>query len=69
MRTEGQAEDRLMDTYRRDRRTGRVETDGQPRERDTDTELKDGQRRDIRTETKGRDRRTHEHDEANGRFL
>jgi hypothetical protein len=48
MRTEGQAEDRLTDTYRRDRRTDRVETDGQPRERDTDTEQKDGQRRDIR---------------------
>jgi hypothetical protein len=33
MRTDGQTEDRLTDTYRRDRRTGRVETGGQPRER------------------------------------
>jgi hypothetical protein len=68
MRTEGQAEDRLTDTYRTDRRTGRVETGGQPRERDTDTEQKDERKEERHTETKGRDRRTGEHDEANNAF-
>lgn len=68
MRTDGQAEDRVRDTYRRDRRTGRVETGGQPRERHTHTEQKDERTEERHTETKGRDRGTGEHDEANRRF-
>jgi hypothetical protein len=68
MRTDGQAEDRLTDTYRRDRRTGREETGRQPGERHTDTEQKDERTEERHTETKGRDRRTDENDEANRSF-
>jgi len=64
----GQAEDRLTDTYRRDRWTGRIETGGQQGERHTDTEQKDERTEERHADAKGRDRRTDEYDEADRRF-